>query len=86
MILHNVAEVCIPEHGNISALTHARALILSNKVLVSSINTIYKYCYALVILWNVGKGSIFGYLALYFSFETCYEVDITQVYSSSTHK
>ena len=79
MILHNVAEVCIPEHGNISALTHARALILSNKVLVSSINTIYKYCYALVILWNVGKGSIFGYLALYFSFDNNYIYRFLQV-------
>ena len=38
--MHNVRAVNILEHGClISALTHARAMILSKNVLVQSINT-----------------------------------------------
>ena len=51
MILHNVEKVYIPEHvHHISALTHARALILSKNVLVKSINAINKYCHALNVV------------------------------------
>ena len=35
MILHNVGEVYVPEHGHhISALTHARALVINKNVLL----------------------------------------------------
>ena len=50
VILCNVEEIKIFEHELfISALEHARILILNSYVLHASINTIYKYCHAWVI-------------------------------------
>ena len=50
VILCNVGEVYIIEHGlHILALEHAGMLIFSKCVLLASINTINKYCHALVI-------------------------------------
>ena len=44
VILCSVGEVIIFEHGcYISALEHIRMLVLSNYVLITCINTIYKY-------------------------------------------
>ena len=50
VILCNFGYVYILEHGlYISALEHARLLILSSYVLLASLNTIHKYCHAWVI-------------------------------------
>ena len=50
VILYHVGEVNIFEHGlYISTLEHARMVILSNYVVLESVNTIYKYCSAWVI-------------------------------------
>ena len=72
---------------HISALTHAMALILSNNVILSpAIITLFKYCHARVILCNAGEVSIFGASAVYLNFETCYEVDMKQLCSSSINE
>ena len=44
VILCNVGEVIVLEHGHIiSAFEHIRMLIFSSSVLLACINTIYKY-------------------------------------------
>ena len=59
MILRHVGEIHIFKHRvYILALEQARVLI-GKYVLLGVINTIYKHCYAWVILWNAAKGSIF---------------------------
>ena len=50
VILCNVGQVYIFEHRlYISALEHARMLMLSDYILLASINTIYTCCHAWVI-------------------------------------
>ena len=59
----NVGEVYIFEHGlYISALEHARMLILSEYVLLASINTIYIYCHAWMIFVKCMQSFNFGSL------------------------
>ena len=67
-------------------MDHARKRKVSSYVHLPSINKMFQYRYASVILCSVGEVIIFRAWVLYLSSGTCEDVNIKQLCSSSMYK